>query len=41
MVELGEFPFVEMQGNVWVIWTPAVDQGDELIRADLSFHHCQ
>jgi len=41
MVELTDFPFVKTQRDVRIIWTPAVDQRDQLIRAELSFRHCQ
>ena len=27
-VEVAFFPFIQMQGNVWVIWSPAVNQGN-------------
>ena len=39
MVKLVGFPFVETQRDEWVVWAPAVDQGDQFIRADLSFRH--
>lgn len=39
--EPAEVPFIEIERNVWVIWAPAVDGRDHVIRADLSFRNCQ